>query len=130
MTDVSINNLMKEYKQAKTTINQVMSIIERTLKDKHKDLDKRWELYLEFEKELEVDSCYFDIPFLENVKTGKKVEVTYYDDLGCERYQTISFSEIIERLNDDFSDEYTKESINELKELMLQSGLGGCVNDW
>ena len=94
------------------------------LKDKEEPLTERWEIFTKVYNELDTDSCYFTIPDI----NGE--EITYYDDLYCDKYQTIDYPQIVETLADKFEVEETDSIFNELKESMLQSGDGACVNDW
>ena len=83
-------------------------------------LDARWKVFLKAEHLLPEDSYYFDIPS----------RFTYYDNLYCDKHQSIMFSKIIERLSSAEVDPLTEAETIELKEQMLNSGFGSCVNDW
>ena len=112
--------ILEKYKQLKNEMYKQQNLILEFLKDTTKPLEDRWETYLKIEDTLPINSYYQNIPDMD----GR--EVTYYDDLYCDKYQTIMFSDIIERLEPDFS----KQSIDSLKELLLKTGNGGCINDW
>ena len=94
------------------------------LKEESKDLplDVRWDIFEKVDYLLPDRGVYFRLP-----------DRFYYDDdLYCDKHQSISYSTIIEVLSDeDETDEpLTPEEIIEMKEEMISSGFGGCVNDW
>jgi len=112
------------YNKLKQEVEEELIIIKDYLKSSS-PLEARWEVFKKVYKDLPVGSCYF------NLHIPDYEELTYYDDLYCDRYQTISFPEIIERLSDDYRDKPVPEDkLNILKERMLQSGDGSCISDW
>ena len=95
----------------------------KSLVDKSFTLEERWETYCKLEDSLSIDSFYIGLAFGGN-------EVAYYEDFYCDRNETITFSTMVERMEDR---EGSEEHMNLFKEDLLvhaSTGTGGCVNDW
>jgi hypothetical protein len=114
--------ILDQYNIAKSTQLQKQDELLKILQNREVPLETRWGLYLKIEDSLDIDSFYQDLPYMDGA------EITYYDDLYCDRYQTIYFSLMIEALED--SEKYSKEALDNLKEILLATGNGGCINDW
>lgn len=110
--------------KVKEDIKQIKINTPKILSDKSVPLEERWKVYLDVENLLPIDSIYLELSV-----DGFNKSPEYYDDLYVERYQTISYSGLVERLEEDekFS---SAEYINALKEKILETGQGGCIYDW
>lgn len=115
----TLQDLISQHQTALYEPNKILTEIKSKLKDKSIPLEERWECYLKVEEYLEIDNFYISIPDMDGE------EITYYDHLYCDKYATKQCSIIVENLED-----YSEEAVNNLKEHLLQTGYGGCINDW
>jgi hypothetical protein len=120
---------LKLFQEYKANLASTLILLKKYIRDTSKPLKDRWEVYLAIEDDLEIEGYYVNLP-----NHPDKGEITYYDDLNCDRYQTISFSHIFQRL---CGTEYLEEGAvihveyeEMLKEYLLALGYGGCINDW
>jgi hypothetical protein len=116
----------------------VKGFCKNTLANKDIDLETRWASYLAVEKFLPIDP--YSYGFIDKLSWQSP-----YDDLGMDRYQTRSFSQVWEMIQenladminyeetDTYFDQYRKltaEQMNDWREAVLASGFGGFTNDW
>lgn len=114
------------------------------IKDQSIPLEERWDLFkfaCENELFVNIKSCYPTIKILES-----NHNFNWYDTFYIERYTTVEFTNIVERVSEnleeiledpdyseDFRDNYpiiTREELVELKEEILATGYSGFVYDW
>lgn len=120
------NHILEMYDTRRKSLGSILSNIKGILKDESILVDDRWDLYLKVEQDLPIMSHQFNV-YLDI--GGERKEVSYYEDLYCDRYQTISFSKIVNTLMYVYNN-HPKEAIDDLKNRILISGYGGCINDW
>ena len=116
-----IMDLVQDVIDAKSLMDAANRRLSLFLKSEE-PLTERWNIYLMIEDTLKLDSCYA------NIHISGAPEMTYYDDLYTDRYGTITHSNIIECITD--GAKWSAVQIDELKERFLQTGYGGCINDW
>lgn len=120
------DHILGIYDRRREALDSILNNIKGILKDESIPVDDRWDFYIKVEQDLPIYSSYFDVDLDIG---GERKEVSYYEDLYCDRYQTISFSKIINTLMYVYNN-HPKEAIDDLKNRILISGYGGCINDW
>lgn len=91
-------------------------------------LEERWEAYkYAIDKNVfnEINSWSYEV----KVRAFAHNNLSWYDDFNIERYQTITFPEVVDMI-DDYDIDFSEEDIIELKEEFLQTGNSGFCNDW
>ena len=86
-------------------------------------LDDRWALFDKAESLLPIDSCVVTLNQVENN------DYEWYDDFGYERYETIRFTWLLDKVLDD-PEKYKKIVIRDLMEEILSTGVAGFKYDW
>lgn len=93
------------------------------IKDKKRaSLEDRWETYLLIEKLLPLDPWKVDL-FVEGA-----TKITYHDELKIARYGQIRHSEMINLIVS--AGIWDFDQLDVLRERFLQTGYGGCINNW
>jgi len=100
-------------------VRDVLTVI----KDKDIPLDDRWAMFDKAESLLPINTYYITIPQVE--KNGYE----WYDDFYCEKYETVRFVDILERVLDD-PKRFKKIVIRDLMEEILATGHAGFRFDW
>jgi len=86
-------------------------------------LDDRWALFDKAESLLPIDSWVITL----NQVEGKGYE--WYDDFGFERFETVRFTSVLDRVLDD-TEKFKKIVIRDLMEEILSTGMAGFKYDW
>lgn len=114
------------------------------IKDKSIPLEERWDNFkfaVENKIFVNINGWVIHLKTLESSRN-----FSWYDDFGVEKYETVKFERVVERVSDnleeiledpdyseDFRDNYpiiTREELNQLKEEILATGYSGFVMDW
>lgn len=102
-------------------------------KDKAVPLEDRWDVYTKacIENVFINEYCWI----FHSVVIEDKLKLDYYDDLYIQKYQTISFLDMVEQVEDEVKNNekfvnFSKSIIDELKEEILQSGYSSFIFDW
>jgi hypothetical protein len=131
----SVASYFMQLTQAKAKVDELVPTFLEKLKDTTIPLDLRWTLYVDAvgQNIIVRDEMYGD--GYGSILIGPNCSL--YDQFYLERGQSMTFPEMIERVNesreyedDDIFDTVTDESIIAWKEKVLSMGYASFTNDW
>lgn len=115
----------------KLLVQEAAKTIER-LGDKSIPLDVRWDAYVDLVRgDVITDIDSYGDGLIDTFDVGR--ELTLMDDFYIDRYQTVRYTYILERVDGAYITKFQKptaESISKWKEKVLSRGTAGFVHDW
>jgi hypothetical protein len=125
------HEITKEFLSTYMNANkEIIKITTEVLKDKSIPLDSRWEMYIVIQPLLPIYSWVITLKSIEE----KVKNFTWYDDMYLGRYEVqefdVDFFQSIEEKIEEKEGGWGEVSMDELKEEILQLGIGGFENDW
>lgn len=111
-----------------------LSKIKEMLADDNLALNVRWDCYVKLVKaEVLTDKVTYGDGHVSLLKAegSPDMEITLYDDFFIERYETISYTDFADRINDnDYGHEWTEDSVDAWKREVLKTSNAMFTHDW
>lgn len=111
--------ILEQYEEAVKSVTDLKDEFNKEIVRKDLPLDWRWKLFLS------APLLHDSSPWVVDFKSLGRV--SWYDDFGTERYQTVNISDIVDVL---IENEEPKEKIEAFMEEVLKRNLGSFTCDW
>lgn len=123
---MNLNEEVQSLKALQAEVDARVKAVLDALKDKSLSLDDRWTTFLSLDQNgIKMPMNNYGDGFVDHLDDN----ATMYDDFYVDRYATITYADMYERIMES-DDEKLMKNVDSWRELVLQSGFGGFTHDW